>query len=145
MTTHSQAFLDRRNYWIDRQEKQCITCRKIKSVSEFAKGDRARYDGFNPRCNECERVRHKEMYKNNPDPIKKSAKKWSQNNPEKTRAHVAINYALRTGKIKRPDTCVLCEEVSNDIVAHHWNGYDADHYLDVQWICRRCHNALSNH
>lgn len=64
---------------------------------------------------------------------KKSRLKYIINNPQKHKAHVAIQNALVTGKvIKCP--CEICGEVN--VHAHH---EDYSKPLDVIWLCPKHH------
>ena len=51
----------------------------------------------------------------------------------------AVAYALRTGTLIR-QSC-WC---GADAQAHHANGYDAAHHLDVEWLCTT-HHAEAHH
>ena len=56
-------------------------------------------------------------------------------------AHQRVYTAVRNGTLIKPKKCEICfREVRLD--AHHHNGYDEPHVLDVQWLCRRCHFKL---
>lgn len=69
-------------------------------------------------------------------------------------AHSAVSKALKSGELKRPEFCELCEgnqlkhvvfwRRSTDvvIVAHHWKGHE--YPLDVWWLCRLCNNLLND-
>lgn len=63
--------------------------------------------------------------------------------PDQRRARNAVYRALTSGELIRPDTCQQCGEKhsSKNITAHHHNGYDPEHEIDVEWLCRRCHGA----
>jgi hypothetical protein len=52
------------------------------------------------------------------------------------RAVSKVAHAVKTGRLLRTD-CVDCGALG--LQAHHHNGYDPDHELDVVWLCRRCH------
>jgi len=63
-----------------------------------------------------------------------------------TQAVNALNYAVKKGKILPPEICDECGEVPepfNDgrraLQAHHHRGYAREHYLDVRWLCIKCH------
>lgn len=58
--------------------------------------------------------------------------------PEQHRAQNAVNKAVRFGKLIRPNVCSRCGSVSS-IHAHHHLGYAREHYLDVVWLCTKCH------
>jgi hypothetical protein len=55
--------------------------------------------------------------------------------PEQHRASEAVRYAIRTGKITKPETCQNCGK-TGAIEAAHW---DYSRKLDVCWLCRSCH------
>jgi hypothetical protein len=58
--------------------------------------------------------------------------------PELLPAWAAVAAALRSGALVRPDGCQGCGRAMH-LVAHHHLGYAREHWLDVQWLCRRCH------
>jgi len=49
-----------------------------------------------------------------------------------------VGAAVRSGRLVR-QPCVECGETK--VQAHHHHGYDADHALDVVWLCRVHHLA----
>ena len=57
-------------------------------------------------------------------------------NREKANAWWAVFYAVKTGKLDRPDTCQICGNKDNMIQAHH---DDYKKKLNVIWICKTCH------
>lgn len=62
---------------------------------------------------------------------------------QRERARLAVKGAIKYGALVRPDHCDICGcECKPD--AHHWHGYDEDHKLDVQWVCKSCHKELTN-
>lgn len=63
-------------------------------------------------------------------------KRYRQLNPEKYKAHNAVNNAIRDGKLfKQP--CFFCGE--SRVTAHH---PDYSKPLDVVWMCHLCHRRL---
>jgi predicted nucleic acid-binding Zn ribbon protein len=62
---------------------------------------------------------------------------FKKHNPEKTKAHCAVRYATRTGRLTRPDTCQVCQRECRPH-AHH---DDYAKRLAVRWLCRKCHRA----
>jgi len=60
---------------------------------------------------------------------------WRKQNPEKYRAHAAVAYALRTGKMRRR-SCEVCR--SKRTHAHH---DDYSKPLAVLWLCAEHHSA----
>lgn len=64
-------------------------------------------------------------------------KSWRQRNPDAYRAHSAVNYAIRIGKLER-GPCAICAETKH-VHAHH---RDYSKPLEVIWLCARCHHRL---
>lgn len=58
--------------------------------------------------------------------------------PDKALARAMVGHAVREGSLVRPDTCGGCRAEAR-VEAHHPRGYDRDHWLDVDWLCKRCH------
>jgi hypothetical protein len=60
----------------------------------------------------------------------------------KVPARRAVAYAVSTGKLRKEP----CQECGTWLVqAHHHNGYEPAHYLDVVWLCVRHHKAAHGH
>ena len=55
--------------------------------------------------------------------------------PEKNRARSAVQAAIKSGLLVRPDACQRCGQIGKPD-AHHT---DYAHQLQVQWLCQRCH------
>lgn len=58
----------------------------------------------------------------------------------KIRKHArwAVYYALRTGKLQKPDCCEGCDAVAK-LQAHHYLGYEKEFWTKVEWLCSSCH------
>jgi transposase-like protein len=63
-------------------------------------------------------------------------KKWRNRNPEKVKAHIAINNAVRYGKLKKLP-CQECGDIKSQ--AHH---SDYSKPLDILWVCQKCHKKI---
>lgn len=59
---------------------------------------------------------------------------WRIRNPEKRRAHLVVQSALRRGELQR-QPCEVCG-TRESVDAHH-DDYRAA--LEVRWLCRRHH------
>lgn len=59
--------------------------------------------------------------------------------PERIRAAHAVQRAARAGKLPRIKTqkCIKCHAPARDY--DHYLGYEREHWLDVQPVCRTCH------
>jgi len=65
-----------------------------------------------------------------------------ERHPEQKHARDAVYRALKTGRLVKPDACedcgTLAESLPDGLHGHH-ESYDKDKWLDVVWLCRRCH------
>lgn len=59
--------------------------------------------------------------------------------PHLQKAHNAVNHAIASGKLVRPDSCSECK-VNCKPEAHH-DSYDDDKLLNVRWLCKKCHES----
>lgn len=136
--------------------KPCFKCKNIKPISEFYKHSAMKY-GYLNKCKECciknTSKHYKENIKNplfvlvkrekariNKKPLLNKRNRikdeWINKNPEKRNAHIAVNNALRDGRI----TKYCCEECFNDNVQAHHKDYSKP--LEVTWLCIKCHNKF---
>jgi hypothetical protein len=88
-------------------------------------------------------------YAKRPDVKLKLAMKaasYRTRNALKARARVICKLAERSGKLIKPDHCEWCNgpAAPEDLQAHHWRGYDPDHWLDVKHVHRTCHRKCEN-
>jgi hypothetical protein len=63
-----------------------------------------------------------------PEAIRAAVARYHARNPDKRKAHRAVRYAVRTGRLV-VQPCWCGEMKVQD-------GYDAQHILDVVWLCR---------
>lgn len=65
--------------------------------------------------------------------------------PQAIKARVALNNAVRDGRLVRPSQCQhpSCK-LEGRIESHHWRGYDDEHLLDVVWLCPSHHRFADN-
>jgi hypothetical protein len=74
-----------------------------------------------------------------PEAFRPGQANWLKRNPEKRKAHNTLSNAIRDGKIVKPTACSKCDEECRP-EGHH---VDYSKPLEVVWLCRRCHAALS--
>lgn len=67
-------------------------------------------------------------------------KKWAERNPLKRKAQNAAANALRDGKLERKTSCEHCGSDEMKLQKHHWS-YLEEHWLDVIWLCTKCHGT----
>ena len=57
--------------------------------------------------------------------------------PERKAARNAVEQAIRSGRLQRPDRCDDCGREC--LPRAHHESYDRRHHLDVTWVCQSCH------
>lgn len=64
-----------------------------------------------------------------------------ENNPSQFMAHNMIHQAIKKHQLPHPSSLKCCWPGCKNQAAlyHHANGYDEDHWLDVEPLCRRHH------
>lgn len=60
---------------------------------------------------------------------------WKQEHPDAIKAHRTLQYAVKTGKVIKPNICLKCYREKR-LSAHH-NNYSKP--LEVEWLCYSCH------
>ena len=66
---------------------------------------------------------------------RKAQVKWAHANRHKTRAHSAVQRAVKRGDLIRPNVCEHCGAEQFTEASHT----DYNKPLDVEWLCRPCH------
>lgn len=132
--------------------KRCVRCGETKSREEFYR-HAGRSDGLQAFCKSCHvsanrasrlthpdanRERHRRYTEENAAAERARKAAWREANHEKRRAHQAVRYALKTGRLVRPATCEKCGNAGFRIDAHH-EDYGAP--LEVLWLCQPCHGV----
>lgn len=56
-------------------------------------------------------------------------------------ANVYIQRMVKVGTLKRPSRCSLCKEKCKP-EAHHYKGYARQNWIDIKWLCIKCHNLI---
>ncbi len=115
--------------------KNCAMCKAEKPSTAFNVA-RSRKDGLQSTCRACERMY--QLTEAGKKASRKNKKNQREKFPEKEKAHQAVKYAIRSGRLLRPDTCEFCEE-KRPVHGHH---SDYDKILEIDWVCRDCHTEL---
>lgn len=104
-------------------------CRECKRKSDrvYSRKYREEHPGWKREDNERNRVL-----------INKLVKEYAKKYPERLKATSIVNYALKTGKLKR-EPCVIC---GKEFVHGHHPDYDKP--LEVVWLCPKHHKAVHN-
>lgn len=88
-------------------------------------------------CRTCTRNRIKSYYHRNKRKVRQIIYKSIKKHSHKQNARVRLYYALKKGKIARPDVCQECSQPGR-IEGHH---HDYNKPLEVAWLCTSCHAA----
>jgi len=121
--------------------KKCNKCGVEKERSEFCK-NRTRKDGLGSECKICnqEASRRYCLTEIGKKAKRKGAAKQWRLNSQKCKSRDAVNKAIITGRLVRPSECFNCESEGR-IEAHH-ESYDRKDWLNVVWLCKKCHVAI---
>ncbi len=137
-------------------EKQCFKCQEAKDLDEFYV-HKEMADGHLGKCKECTKAYVTGHRKENLERIRKydrdrskllhrkkanreNSIKFRKRNPEKYHAHSLVAYAVRSGKIIKPDACQQCDK-KGKVSGHHDDYYKP---LEVKWLCQPCHYVEHN-
>ena len=141
--------------------KTCTRCKEAKPLDAFNK-NRTMSDGLSQWCRSCRKAHRNQPAQReamlakcrDPEYLAEQGvrrrKRWRQadskeqqryQSPEykqMRRARQAVRRAIIRGDLIRPDACPQCGRTEHSD-SHHFNGYDEEHWLDVVFLCRRCH------
>lgn len=126
---------------------KCKTCcKKQANERRFSKLEEIRaYDRNRP--NKEERLKKSKEYRlklriENPEKFDtifhEARRRYRAKYIEKRIAVDKVAYAIKTGKLKRPEKCELCKTCCTP-EAHH---YDYAKPLTVVWVCTKCHAKI---
>lgn len=121
--------------------RPACTCRKCSSkrVVALLSADRERKNRSNRNFKQRNRERiakqGAEYRKRNRDKINSRYRSRYAQETEKYKARTQLGYAIRTGKIVRPNFCEKCGRKTTPQGHHH----DYSKPLEVQWLCQKCH------
>lgn len=133
-------------------DKLCPKCGVVKSIDEFG-SNKSHNDGHATYCIPCNRKYSREynrtyrqeghydatrFYTPWSDEKKEKRRQYEKSNPLKYHARKALSKAIERGKIIPPDQCSECGKYGK-VQGHHHNGYEKAYWLDVVFICAKCH------
>lgn len=136
--------------------KRCFKCHTEKPIDEFYRHPMMG-DGHLNKCKSCtkrdvarrhfqrmetpdgraaERARGRDKYHRLYRGKRPNKQHAGRVDPLKRRARLAVQYAVRAGRLTKPDGCEACGGRGARIEAHH---EDYSKPLDVNWLCSLCH------
>jgi len=130
--------------------KECFKCNIVKPLVDFYKHSMMA-DGHVNKCKECNKADVHKHRRENIERIREYdrkrakekhriqaaadyTKQWRKDHEIKYKAHLAVNNALRSGKLTKTP-CIRCG--SNEYVVGHHEDYNKP--LDIWWLCEVCH------
>ena len=115
---------------------KCSKCYEWYYPNDFYPDKRAK-NGLQSQCKRCyDYTKKVTTNKQNDMRLKrKAARKYYRAYPERWKAKLCVQVAIKNGTIERPVTCSKCG-CTGKIEGHH---RDYNKPLDVVWLCRRCH------
>ena len=122
------------------QTKVCTKCNRELPISQFQADKKLKF-GVGTCCKDCKRE-YRQANKNKllVAQYKRVAENKTILSPMR-KAWNAVYYALKTGKIHKPDSCSVCGDFvgQEKIQAHH---EDYSKPFEVTWCCQDCHVKL---
>lgn len=130
--------------------KTCLDCSESKPITMFYKHE-GMSDGYLNKCKACVKSRVGKHRKENIESVRQydrdrsrerdrkkflaeNSVRFRKLNPIKYKAHIALNNAIRDGKIKK-ENCVVCGSKRS-----HGHHDDYNKPLDVIWLCAIHHS-----
>ena len=118
--------------------KVCSKCKQEKPLSEYHRYNR-RNETHYSQCKQC-KAEYKQANKDKLLEAQYKRRVGKQNNSPQRKAWNALYYAIKTGKVMKPDNCQVCGKlVGKKIQAHH---KDYSKPFEVTWCCQDCHVIL---
>lgn|SRR5574343_46402 len=139
-------------------KRKCARCNKYKEPDCFYTNTRLK-GGLSSYCRQCQKEYNrtridklftdnqntanieyqKKYYLKNKDKIYQYKKEYNAKHIQEQRVRGRFNYYRKKNNIKAPELCELCGRSGVKIHPHH---PDYSKPLDVQWLCKSCHQKI---
>ena len=126
----------RRTYDQRRYSDPIIRQRKLEQVGVYGKSDRGRVVNYPASARYRRTEKGTRSLDRKYESLKSNPIRW-EFYLRKARAHNAVAYAIKTGRLRR-QRCENCGTKSK-LEAHH---DDYTQKLDIHWLCNVCHSKL---
>ena len=121
--------------------KKDVTANRKDNLKRYQEYDRNRPNREHRIIQACERVKaRKEIDPDYKERVHLIKREWAERNQHKRKAQSAATNAVRDGKLERKTSCEHCGVFDKPLQKHHWS-YLEEHWLDVVWLCTKCHGA----
>ena len=119
--------------------KKCSRCKQVKSSRDFYL-IKAQHDSLSNNCRSCHREFVRQYARTEKGKLNDNNKyqRMKSKYPEKFSARWKLKYAVRSGKIVRPDECDVCHRAG--IPDGHHKDYSKP--FEVDWLCGMCHKQV---
>lgn len=114
--------------------KRCYGCKQNIPVENFYENS--------TRCIDCTKKHMHDYIIKNKKKIRKYYRDQYKEDPNKTYARQAVKFALKQGKIIKGECQVKDKNCRGRIEAHHYLGYEKEHWLDIEWYCSYHHRHI---
>lgn len=125
------------------RDNTCKECRKVAVRANYARNRESYREYDRRRASLPHRVEARASYAQTEHGRERSnaAKRaYIDRNPEKRAAHLALEYAIRSGKVWKSPCCMAPNCFSQEGLHAHHTDYDKP--LSVVWLCNSCHTEL---
>lgn len=120
--------------------KACVSARAHERYKKKRRYIREQTRAYRERHAEQLREASKRRYQARKEQVRELVRANRRANPDKFRARQAVAKALKRGLLTKPDACEKCgRKDAPRLVAHH-HSYAKEFWLDVEFICNRCHS-----
>lgn len=121
--------------------KQDVKENREKNLERVQEYDRNRPNREERVKRACEKIKaRKESDPEYKERVRNIKREWAERNQHKRKAQFAATNAVRDGRLERKTSCEHCGVVGKPLQKHHWS-YLEEHWLDVVWLCTKCHGA----
>lgn len=128
----------RKKYYEENKEKTLAKTKEYYLRNYERVRERANERNRTPQARKKQNEQVKKWAKENKEKVALNVFKYRERNPEKVYAHQAVMWAVRLNVLKKPDECEKCKRIVK-LQGHH---EDYSKPLEVQWLCKICHNHV---
>ncbi len=115
--------------------KICTKCGAEKELKEFARHNRRNQTHYS-HCKQC-KAEYRKANKDKLLPAQYKRRVGNQKDCPQRKAWNALFYAVKMGKIEKPENCSMCDKYVGDKIQGHHEDYSKP--FAVQWVCQDCH------